>query len=1163
MPVFFGKYMNRRKEIYEKLADYMPDGFAYHRIVTGADGKPRDYVFLEVNPAFEQLTGLTRNQVIGKGVTEVLPSIVYASFDWIGTYGKIALEGGSAHFEHYSEPLGRWYEVTAYCDRPGFFATVFRDITARKNEEEILTTLSLLTDEFLEQSGEEIDYRKITETVRHFTGAKYVACNIYEEDGEHFTTMALAGVREHLGRASALLGFNPVGRRWGPDTRREGKIRRQVITSFPNLRHLVGGVLPGSVVALIEKVFLTGEVLVVRIERRQKKIGDFTLIMPRGKKYTNLSLLEIYAHQVGLLLTRKRAEEVLRESEEYFKILFEHSSVALFIHDKNTGNFLDANRKALEIYGYTHVDELRNGPFWLDSPYSFKEAKQLIHKAGKEGPQHFEWLCRKKSGEVFWQEIHLSKITRGKEEYVLAAGIDITERKKVEAALQENEERFRTLFETMAQGVVYQDAKGKIVDANMAAERILGLTLDQMRGKTFLEPRLRAIREDGTDFPADEHPSLISLQTGKPVTGVLMGIYHPTAEEYRWIIVHAVPQCKPGQSKPFQVYITFTDITRQRQAEIELSKQRNFLETIISTVIDPVCVVDANDRFILNNRAHLRLLGVSTQEEARGKTVYDFFPPEDAGDFMKTNRQVWETGKPLLNIEERVVDPRSGAIHWFLVSKTPLIHAASGEYEGLVAVLRDITDRKHAEEQLRRSEYEKSLILDASAELFSYIDRDLTIQWANRVAGEAAGEEARDLVGRRCFEVWHGRDRSCAGCPIVKARDSGKAAEGEIATPQGRIWHLRGYPVFNEAGEVAAVVEFGQDITERKQWEEKIHHLSFHDSLTDLYNRAYLEEEIHRLDTHRQLPISIIMCDVNGLKLVNDAYGHRLGDELLVRAAVILKKNCRKEDIVARWGGDEFVIFLPQTSLEETQAILERITGDCKKNTVGKIPLSMALGCACKEHPDQDIFMVFRDAEDRMYKNKLVESRSTRSALLSTLKETMREKSHDTEEHAERLQNIALIMGKALHLSQADIDRLVLLVSLHDIGKIIVPEEILNKKGLLNEEEWEVMKKHPETGYRIARSTDELAHIAEEILSHHEHWNGSGYPRGLREKNIPLLSRITAIIDACDAMTHFRTYKKTMNSEEALAELRRCSGYQFDPELVEVFCNLIEQKIIS
>ncbi|HSV32332.1 MAG TPA: HD-GYP domain-containing protein [Atribacteraceae bacterium] len=228
---------------------------------------------------------------------------------------------------------------------------------------------------------------------------------------------------------------------------------------------------------------------------------------------------------------------------------------------------------------------------------------------------------------------------------------------------------------------------------------------------------------------------------------------------------------------------------------------------------------------------------------------------------------------------------------------------------------------------------------------------------------------------------------------------------------------------------------------------------------------------------------------------------------------------------------------------------------------VDHVPLSLALGTAEKTAVSEDFPAIFRKAEDRMYRHKLAESRSARSAVLSALQETLREKSWETKEHAERVERLARRLGEAVGLCASDLDRLALLNTLHDIGKITLPDAVLRKPGPLSPEEWVLVRQHPETGYRIARSTDELAHIAEEILAHHERWDGSGYPRELAGEAIPLLSRLSAIVDAYDAMTNHRPYRETLRPDEALGELRRCAGTQLDPALVERFVDLFRDAI--
>ncbi|MBE0600565.1 MAG: HD-GYP domain-containing protein [Firmicutes bacterium] len=209
---------------------------------------------------------------------------------------------------------------------------------------------------------------------------------------------------------------------------------------------------------------------------------------------------------------------------------------------------------------------------------------------------------------------------------------------------------------------------------------------------------------------------------------------------------------------------------------------------------------------------------------------------------------------------------------------------------------------------------------------------------------------------------------------------------------------------------------------------------------------------------------------------------------------------------------------------------------------------------AVRESMDESFVEFLKAAENSMNQRKLLETKSSHSSIIATIKATMKEKSHETEAHEERMAELARKVGLIIGLSAEELNNIVLLAELHDIGKIGISEQILNKPGKLNEQEWEAMKKHPEIGERIALSSSSLAPIANDIRCHHERWDGTGYPQGLKGIDIPLLSRILAVVDAYDAMTQDRVYQKARSHEEAIAEIRRCDGTQFDPKIVRIFC---------
>lgn len=412
-----------------------------------------------------------------------------------------------------------------------------------------------------------------------------------------------------------------------------------------------------------------------------------------------------------------------------------------------------------------------------------------------------------------------------------------------------------------------------------------------------------------------------------------------------------------------------------------------------------------------------------------------------------------------------------------------------------------------------------------------------------------------DLPSELAVEKEYLSERKTSAFLIIPIQGSNESLLGyiNIQNRDYRSW------LNEEIHSMEVIAETIGSYWERKVAEEKIRYLSYHDKLTGLYNRTYFEEQLKYYNTEEYFPVSVIVADLNGLKLLNDALGHNEGDEILKKIAKVLTQSCRKKDVICRWGGDEFALLLQETSESDAQYICKRIKDNCMQIQEDNMHLSIAMGVASIDIPGTSINEVLKEAEDRMYRNKLLENRSARSSFITSLENTLWARSHETKEHTDRVRILVQKMGQTIKLSPNEIEELILLAALHDIGKIAVPNNILEKTGKLSADEWEIIKKHPETGYRIALSSSDLVSIADTILFHHERWDGNGYPIGLKGREIPLLSRILALVDTFDVMVNGRPYKDPVSSVEALEEIERCSGSQFDPELAEIFINLMKE----
>ena len=268
---------------------------------------------------------------------------------------------------------------------------------------------------------------------------------------------------------------------------------------------------------------------------------------------------------------------------------------------------------------------------------------------------------------------------------------------------------------------------------------------------------------------------------------------------------------------------------------------------------------------------------------------------------------------------------------------------------------------------------------------------------------------------------------------------------------------------------------------------------------------------------------------------------------LLLAAADVFQKACDKTDVIARWGGDEFVVMLPNTPHDEAQEIIARIKEEFSVKQLRAVKSSISMGCATKTSPDESIERVLEQAEDTMYSNKALERDYIRNAAISEIIEMLHKNSAREKEHSLRVSELCARMGKRLGLPEDEIRKLREAGYLHDIGKIVLGPDLINKNHLLTNREWNEVKRHTIVGYRILNSFDSTVDLTESVLTHHERWDGTGYPKSLKGEEIPRTARIISIVEGYDRMTHDSDNIRAKTKQKAIEILRENAGTMFRP----------------
>lgn len=717
--------------------------------------------------------------------------------------------------------------------------------------------------------------------------------------------------------------------------------------------------------------------------------------------------------------------------------------------------------------------------------------------------------------------------------------------------LHKNEEDLAITLESIGDAVIATDANGCITRMNTVAQQLTGWSQTEAYGKPMPEvfqiihTKSRVVCED---------------PVAKVLTsGVTIGLANHTSllakdgTEYQ--IADSAAPIKDALGVVQGVVLVFRDVTEEyrKHALMIQSEQRfrSLFENSMSGIAlhEIICDAQGNPvdyRFLAVNTAFEVLTGLKATEII-DKTVMELMPDTE---------KVWiqAFGNVALTGESVELEQFSQSL-----GKYFSVRAYQPKPHQFVAVFYDVTNQKNTLNALQEKSQELEDFFAVSLDLLCIAEDTGRFLKVNRAWEATLGYSMAELLQASCLDFVHPDDLNATLSVVGRLQKRKKVHNfvNRYRCKNGEYLYLEWNSFLKNDRLYAAA----RDITERRELVDELECLTYQDVLTGLHNRRYLEQELERLNyAPEKLPITVIMADVNGLKIVNDSLGHAEGDRLLRAVATKIRSACIADCQIGRWGGDEFVMILTNTTQEQVEAVCSRTACSSEEGFDAPIALSIALGYATKTTLDQDIMDVLKEAENDMYRHKSTNAHSSRSALVTSLQRTLQEKSHETEQHARNIQTLAMNLGKRLCLVEREINEISLLALLHDLGKVAIPESILRKPGPLSPEEWEIMSKHPEIGHRIAIASPDLVAVADGILSHHERWDGGGYPRGLKQEEILLAARIVTIVDSFEAMTGDRVYRQGMSVEEALVEIANCAGTQFDPEIAKEFLQMMKEQ---